>query len=108
MFTLFTVSQVSSQTEFTKFPLNPIVIPGGNLDLVHFGLGSVLKDEGQYHFWTGASQSSYNMKIIHLISFDGLYWLQTPDSFFVVDKGEPGDWDEINVQKPHVIKSDGI
>jgi hypothetical protein len=97
-----------AQTNWTKYPGNPVLDPGpsGAWDdntLLPF---SVLLNDTIYQMWYGAYDGSI-MRIGYATSSDGKIWTKY-DSNPVLDTGTSGSWDDGNVKNPCVLYNDNM
>jgi predicted GH43/DUF377 family glycosyl hydrolase len=74
-FLLFT-SFLNSQTEWFKYPGNPVLRPGPlEWDLNNVGFSSVINDQGIYKMWyTGGRSTFSDVHIGYATSLDGINW----------------------------------
>ena len=98
----------SDGTNWTGYTAHPMLEPGafGTWDGWELGPLCVLNDGNEYHMWyTGFNDSTdtATVQIGYAESPDGLLWTRgSPQP--VLTPGDPGDWDEIAVAIPNVIR----
>ena len=109
------------QTNWTKYPGNPVLRPGssGEWDEQKIGISSVLFDGSTYHMWYSASVvGDYFKSIGYATSLDGTIWTKNNDpstsnppfaeSDPVLNPGTAGSWDDDRVALPCVILIDTL
>ena len=89
---------------WTRFQGNPVVdlSLSGNWDNGAVGAPAVLRETDGYRMWYGASDSSHH-RIGLALSPDGKSWRANSDKP-VLNIGANGEWDDVNVTSPAVIK----
>lgn len=95
------------QTEWTKYPGNPVMEPGSAVDWdkEFIGMGSVIYHSNSYHMWYSGGRLWDILRIGHATSDDGITWTKDINNP-VLDKGPAGSWDEKMVQLSCVIVID--
>jgi predicted GH43/DUF377 family glycosyl hydrolase len=92
---------IHSQTEWFKYPGNPVLVPGPeSWDNIDVSFGKVLFDGSEYKMWyTGAGNI---FQIGYATSVDGMNWNKYSGNP-VLSPGDPGSWDAGGVGIPTVI-----
>ena len=102
----FWVSSGLAQTEWEKYPGNPVLdlgLPGAWDD--HYVTGPTILFNGtEYKMWYQGDDGS-SSKIGHAASFDGIVWTKHPDNP-VLEFGPGGSWDESQVFGCFVLYDD--
>ncbi len=95
------------QTEWTKYPGNPVMEPGSAVDWDKelIGMGSVILYKNHYHMWYSGGRLREIFRIGRATSDDGITWTKDINNP-VLDKGPAGSWDEKMVHLPCVIVID--
>src|SRR4030042_3246464 len=95
------------QTEWTKHPGNPGMLPGfaTEWDEEFIGFGTVIYHNNNYHMWYTGDLFPYGGQIGHAISDDGIIWTKDINNP-VLDTGPEGSWDESGIAMPCVMVID--
>jgi len=101
---LFSTVLNYSQTEWFKYPGNPVLLPGPeSWDIGSVGFGKVLFDGSEYKMWyTGGTSTSQNLQIGYATSVDGMNWSKD-SSNPILTPGNTGTWEAGAVGTPTVI-----
>jgi len=87
-----------------KYPDNPVFCGSDNSwDSFNSIAPCVIVDSSGYKMWYSGSDGSHT-RIGYAISVDGIIWTAMDD--YVLDIGNPGNWDDDYVGQPHVIFND--
>ena len=97
---------VQAQTNWTKYPGNPVITHGPDLAWDWFVMHpSVLEEPTGYKMWftaqTFTGVGDLQMRIGLATGFDQVTWTKNPSP--VMDIGLPGSWEEIGALVPRVI-----
>jgi len=95
---------------WTKDAANPLMVEerGRRWDATYISEPSVLWNGTRFEMWyNGGSERTaaggHELRIGYASSTDGLRWQRRLEDAWVLDVGEPGDWDDYSVARPHVI-----
>lgn len=93
-----------SWTDWTKYPGNPVLVPGSatDWDREFVGFGSVIYHGGKYHMWYSGGSFTSNLLIGHATSDDGIIWTKDINNP-VLNPGPAGSWDENWIHLPSVL-----
>jgi predicted GH43/DUF377 family glycosyl hydrolase len=96
------------QTEWTKYPGNPVMLPGSAVDWdkEFIGFGTVIYHNNNYHMWYTGDLYPYGGQIGHATSDDGIIWTKDINNP-VLDGGTEGSWEESGIGVPSVMVIDG-
>ena len=102
----------SNGTNWTGYTTHPMLEPGtsGSWDDWELGPLSILHDADNYHMWyTGwdDSTSTATIQIGYAASSNGLSWTRG-SAQPVLSPGNPGDWDDMAVAIPNVIREGNL
>jgi predicted GH43/DUF377 family glycosyl hydrolase len=100
------IYEVAAQTEWTKYPGNPVVTHGPDLAWDWFVLHpSVLEEPMGYKMWftaqTFTAGGDLQMRVGLATGTDQITWTKNPSP--VMDIGLPGSWEEVGALLPRVI-----
>jgi hypothetical protein len=105
-FVFFLFSFAASQTNWTRYPGNPILTPGPSgsweYSIQH---ASIVFDGNIYHmYYSGESTApSYDGAVGHATSPDGIVWTKDTLNNPVLTKGSVGSWDSDYIFSPSVL-----
>ncbi len=101
----YTVEQQPS--EWIEYSNNPIIsVSTNSLDLI-WDNPCVIKEGEKYKMWLTGKTGVLNdySKLYYATSTDGIAW--EIDTNAVLEPGPPGNWDDLQVESPSVVKVDG-
>lgn len=101
----FAYSPSLAQTAWSKHG-PPVLNPGppDSWDSHGAAIVSIMKDEGMYKAWYVGIDDHDIGRIGYATSIDGITWDKDTDHNPVLDVGDPGEWDEFNVDHASVLK----
>ena len=108
IFSFLSIAENFAQTDWTKYPNNPVLGPGpeGSWEEVGPEPMSILLIGSIYHMWYGGYNSEWVMEIGYATSPDGINWTKHENNP-VLSLGEDGNWDDASVYGGTVL-FDGI
>jgi len=97
------------QTEWTKHPDNPVMVPGSatEWDKEFIGMGSVIYHNNSYHMWYSGGDL-YKSKIGYATSGDGSTWMKYPSNPVMLNTCQVGNWECRSVSPMSVMDSSGV
>jgi len=93
-----------TQTEWEKYPGNPVLGPGasGTWDDNYIESPTVLFDGKKFQMWYAGYDHSLYARIGYATSTDGIVWEKHPGNP-VLDIGASGTWDDAGVSRPTIL-----
>jgi len=93
---------------WTKYPSNedpqPVISPEEEKGIKSVSYPYVIYENGIYHMWYAATALNLPIKIFYAYSLDGINWLKPDDASLVLVIGNGGEWDDIYVASPAILK----
>ena len=99
--------QLNAQNKWYKYPGNPVFYGGGINDWDYrFGKNTIIYDQGMFHMWYTAKDSSRKMQMGYATSKDGIHWEKYHDNPIQFEFDGNG-WDK-NVGHFNMLKIDSL
>lgn len=105
LFIVVSVSSSFSQTQWTKYPNNPVLTKGpSNWDIISIGQPTCLIENDTVKIWYVGVGTDMKARICYAFSSDGINWTKYNNGAPVLDVGNTGEWDSGWLDAPEIVK----
>jgi len=103
LFFLLFFSDLSAQTQWTKYAANPVITKGpASWDIIAIGQPTVLFENDTIKMWYAGVGADMKARICYAISTDGINWIKHSNP--VLDVGGLGEWDRGWLDTPEIVR----